>query len=64
MVLSRSEIDRGAPEGMDVDIGCPVPSHAWLLEQLPSLPQFSVVKEAACSALREVREFKNFLKAR
>ena len=57
MVLSKDQLDVRIDEPMDLDdnpAAAVIPSHKWLLEQLPFIPQFSAVKPQACAALRQV----------
>ncbi|KAK2152727.1 hypothetical protein LSH36_320g00001 [Paralvinella palmiformis] len=56
MVLSKDQLDVRIDEPMDLDdnpAAAVIPSHKWLLEQLPFIPQFSAVKPQACAALRQ-----------
>jgi hypothetical protein len=56
MVLSKSHMDESvmemeyyeSPEVMAI------PSHKWLLSQLPSIPHFENIRTHICDALREV----------
>ena len=59
MVLSKSHINHlDDEEEMEVEerglADIISPAHHWLLNQLPSLPQFPAVKAQACAALRQV----------
>lgn len=58
MVLSKSMLeDAESSSPMDVEVkklSMLFPSHLWLLEQLPSLPLFELVKMNVCNALRQV----------
>ena len=64
MVLSKSHLSQLMPAEEDEDSDVMevdenpataiIPSHRWLLELLPSLPQFKSIKETVCSALRQV----------
>ena len=59
MVLAKDQLDVQIEEPMEVDENpsvTAIPTHKWLLEQLPSLPQFTAVKPQACAALRQVRQ--------
>ncbi|XP_064630438.1 integrator complex subunit 1-like isoform X2 [Lineus longissimus] len=52
MVLSRSHLDSG--EGMVCDnVGLMIPTHQWLLTQLPVIPHFDMVRSKVCNALRQ-----------
>lgn len=57
MVLSRSHMDESAMESEYYESAevMAIPSHKWLLDQLPTLPQFDAIKHDACAALRQVR---------
>ena len=60
MVLSKSMLENSDLSPMDIDANAfatLLPSHRWLLEQLPSLPLFQLVKTNVCASLRQVREY-------
>ena len=56
MVLARDHIDEedSPMEVEEIPAVTVIPSHRWLLEQLPSLPQFDAIKQATCATLRSV----------
>ena len=57
MVLSKTMLEYVDLSPMVVDANSAallLPSHRWLLEQLPSLPLFELVKMNVCIALRHV----------
>ena len=56
MVLAKTHMDDTAMETEYYESAevMAIPSHKWLLDQLPTIPQFDAIKPQACAALRQV----------
>ena len=57
LVLSKSHLQGGTEEEMEVEdseAARVIPTHKWLLDQLPRVPHFAAINPAVCATLRQV----------